>query len=90
MSTRTKINTRTTPIRFTEGQIDYWDDQVKQWKKVDTTTARLYFHDGRVTHYDDQALAYFVWLHLPKGIRVAFRGANDTTPVYPWDYVDAL
>ena len=57
---------------------------------IDTSKARLYFSDGRVSHYDDQQLAYSVWLHLPKGIRVAFRGANDKTPVYPWCFVDKL
>ena len=58
--------------------------------ETDCSKARLYFPSGRVVHYDEQKLAYIVWLQLPKGIRVAFRGANDNTPVYPWSYVDAL
>ena len=57
---------------------------------IDTSKARLYYADGHVQHWDDQALAFAVWLALPKGVRVAFRGANDTRPVYPWDRVDAL
>jgi len=56
--------------------------------KVDATKARIYFPDGRVVHYEDQKLAYFLWLALPKGVRAAFRGANDAKPVYPWEYVD--
>lgn len=57
---------------------------------ADISRARLCYPDGRVTHFDDQRLAYAVWLALPKGVLVAFRGANDTQPVYSWDYVDAL
>jgi len=56
---------------------------------IDVRKARLYFPDDRVTQYDDQKLAYAVWLALPKGTRAAFRGTNDTRPVYPWDYTDA-
>ena len=63
---------------------------MKAMERVDCSKARLYFADGRVFYYDDQRLAYFVWLHLPQGIRVAFRSADDTRPVYPWDCVDAL
>jgi hypothetical protein len=55
-----------------------------------STTARIFHPNGRVDHFQDQALAYALWLGLPKGVRAAFRGANDSTPVYPWDYVDAL
>lgn len=43
---------------------------------------------SEVREYDDQALAYAVWLGLPKGVRAAFRGAGDTRPVYGWDYAD--
>lgn len=56
--------------------------------KPDTSKARLYFVDGRIEHYEDQKLAYAVYLALGKGIRCAFRGKGDTTPVYSWDYVD--
>ena len=59
-------------------------------RDVDTSKARLYYEGGRITHWEDQRLAYAVWLSLPKGIRVAFRGANDATPVYPWDCLDRL
>jgi hypothetical protein len=58
-------------------------------EKLDCSKARLYFPDGQVCQYEDQRLAYFVWLHLPAGIRAAFRGAGDERPVYPWDYADA-
>ncbi len=58
--------------------------------KVNSSKARLYFADGGVEHYESQGLAFVVWLALPKGIRAAFRGADDTRPVYPWDCVDAL
>jgi len=57
---------------------------------VNTDKARLYFTDGRIVTYDDQRLAYAVWLALPKGMKVAFRGRGDTTPVYWHDYVDKL
>lgn len=50
--------------------------------------SRLFYADGRVVEYADQKLAYAVWLALPKRVKVAFRGANDRTPVYPHDYVD--
>jgi hypothetical protein len=55
---------------------------------MDTRKARLHFPNGTVIHYDDPRLANLVWERLPKGVRAAFRGANDTRPVYPWDYVD--
>lgn len=51
--------------------------------------ARIYFVDGHVDHFRNQVFAFAVWLALPKGVRVAFRGKNDTRPVYPWDYADA-
>jgi hypothetical protein len=50
--------------------------------------ARLHFPDGRVEAFNDARLAYGVWLALPAGVRVAFRGPNDQRPVYPWDCVD--
>jgi len=55
---------------------------------IHTAKARLHFPDGRVVHYENQSLAYQVWLSFPQGIRVAFRGAGDCRPVYPWDYAD--
>ena len=57
---------------------------------VDITKDRLHFAD-HVEHYDPMKnlnLAYQVWLALPKGVRCAFRGANDKRPVYSWDMVD--
>jgi hypothetical protein len=54
---------------------------------IDTARARIYFTDGHVEHFPNQILAFEVWLGLPKGIRAAFRSANDSRPVYPWDYV---
>ena len=55
---------------------------------IDSRKARIYHPDGRIEQYDDQRLAFVVWLALPRGVRAAFRGANDTRPVYSWDYVD--
>jgi hypothetical protein len=55
---------------------------------IDIRKARLYFLDGHVMQYDDPKLAYAVWLALPKGTRVAFRGSNDLLAVYSWDYGD--
>lgn len=56
--------------------------------------ARLYIRwkngHEEVREYDDQSLAYAVWLALPKGVRAAFRGADDSSPVYSWNYVDRL
>jgi hypothetical protein len=58
---------------------------------VDTSKARLCYPDGRASYFDDQALAYLCRVAGPaQGVRAAFRGANDTTPIYPWDYADAL
>jgi len=45
---------------------------------TDTRKARLHFPDGTVIHYDDPMLANLVWQRLPKGVRAAFRSANDT------------
>jgi hypothetical protein len=56
---------------------------------VDTRKARLYFSDGQVIHYEDQNLAFVVWLSVPRSVCAAFRGANDTRPVYPGDRVGA-
>lgn len=52
--------------------------------------ARIYFADGHVEYFDNQVFAFALWLALPKGIRAAFRGRGNTTPVYPWDHVDRL
>ncbi len=54
----------------------------------DLDQARIFYPDGRIVRYDDQKLAYSVWLALDKGVRAAFRGRGDATPVYPHDYVD--
>lgn len=56
----------------------------------DTTKARLFFPNGRIDEFDDQKLAYALWLGLGKGVRAAFRGKNDLTPVYSHDYVDRM
>ena len=60
--------------------------------KANVTKTRLYrtSRDGvvLVDHYNDPQLAYRVWLAAPKGVRLAFRSASDTRPVYPWDFVD--
>lgn len=58
-------------------------------RAADLTKARLFYSNGDVSTYADQSLAYQVWLAMPKGVRVAFRGINDATPVYSHDYVDA-
>lgn len=54
---------------------------------VNTRHARLYFSNGHVDHFRNQVFAFALWLALPKGVCAAFRGANDTRPVYPWDCV---
>jgi len=56
--------------------------------KADLTKTRIYRADGLVDHFDDPQLAYRVWLAAPKGVRLAFRSANDARPVYPHDFVD--
>lgn len=56
----------------------------------DSSKTRIYFTDGHVEWFDNRVFAFALRLALPKGMRVAFRGANDTRPVYPWDYVDSL
>jgi hypothetical protein len=58
--------------------------------EIDFDKARLYYLDGRVEQYSDQALAYSFWLGMKKGVRVAFRGIGDQTPVYAYDYVDRM
>lgn len=63
---------------------------MKSSQKVDIRKPRIYFADGRVDHFRNEVFAYALWLALPEGTRVAFRGKNDTRPVYPWDHVDAL
>ena len=55
--------------------------------EVDVTKARLYYPDGTVDHFDNQQLAYAIYLAIDVGGRVAFRGRNDTEPVYAWDYI---
>ena len=55
---------------------------------IDTRMTRLHYPNGEVELFKSQTLAYAVWLALPKGKRVAFRGANDDRPVYPWDCTD--
>ena len=62
---------------------------IKPTRATETRTARIYFVDGHVDHFRNQVFAFAVWLALPKGVRVAFRGKNDARPVYPWDYADA-
>jgi hypothetical protein len=57
-------------------------------QQADPGQARIYFADGRVERFSDQKLAFVIWLALPKGVKAAFRGADDQRPVYPWDYVD--
>jgi len=56
--------------------------------KIDTRKARLFFADGHVQRFRNQTFAFALWLALPKGVKVAFRGVNDQRPVYPWDHVD--
>src|SRR5437870_12693938 len=62
---------------------------MKSRRRINTRKARIYFSDGHVECFTNQVFAYTVWLMLPQEIRVAFRGVNDTRPVYPWDYVEA-
>lgn len=55
--------------------------------RVDTTKARLYYRDGTVKHYEDQKLARQIWLATAVGAMIAFRAANDSEPVYVWEYL---
>ena len=57
-------------------------------RSIDKRMARLHHPNGDIQSFRSQTLAYAVWLALPKGTRVAFRGANDDRPVYPWDCTD--
>ena len=66
------------------------ENRMKHVNSPDHYLARICFADGRVEHFRDQAFAYALWLALRKGTRAAFRGAKDSRPVHPWDYVDAL
>jgi len=52
--------------------------------------ARVSFRNGEVSYYKDSAMAYAVYLALPKGVRACFRAAGDLRPIYSWDYVDKL
>ena len=63
---------------------------MKSTSQIDTRKAQVCFPDGSIAEYEDQKLAYAVWLALRKGTRAAFGGANDSRPVYPWDYADAV
>lgn len=56
--------------------------------KTDTNKARIYYPNGLVRHYNSNQMAYAIWLSARKGIRIAFRGSGDTTPVRSHDYVD--
>lgn len=58
--------------------------------EADTSMARLYHPNGMVSHYPSDQEAYRVWLAVPKGRRLAFRGANDMRPVYSHDYADRM
>lgn len=55
---------------------------------VNARKPRLHFADGRVADFGDDKLAFAVWLALPKGNRVAFRGTKDPRAVFFWDCVD--
>jgi len=50
--------------------------------------ARIYYADGTVETYENNSVAYSIYAHLPKGMRAAYRAADDLTPVYPHDFVD--
>lgn len=52
---------------------------------IDTSKARIYFADGHVEHFRNRVFAALIWVTLPKGAKVAFRGKGDTRPVRPWD-----
>jgi hypothetical protein len=55
-------------------------------QNIDTSKARIYWRNGDVEYFDDQAHAWQVYLWIALVCPVAFRGAGDTTPVYPHDY----
>lgn len=58
--------------------------------KVQIDKSRIYYQDGLVRHFYNPQVAFAIYLSLPKGVKVAFRSAGDTTPVYSHDYVDQL
>lgn len=64
-----------------------YDLEIKTGKRTDC--ARIFFADGGVSTFDNDAMAYSVWLALPKSTRAAFRGIGDTRAVEPHDYVSA-
>ncbi len=66
------------------------ENRMKRMNGERQSLARIFFADRHVECFRDQALAYALWLALPRGVRAAFRGGNDTRRVQPWDYVDAL
>lgn len=73
------------------------DPKLEAWLKArnaeraaDTTKARLFHQNGEVSTFDEDRTAYAVWLATPKGVRIAFRGIGDKTPVYSHDYVDSI
>ena len=55
---------------------------------INTRKARLHYPNGEVEHFKSQTFAFAVWLALPRGMRITFRGANDKRPVYAWDYAN--
>ncbi|MGO9014671.1 MAG: hypothetical protein ACLQF0_06790 [Dissulfurispiraceae bacterium] len=57
---------------------------------INISKSRIHYRDGRIEEYESQSEAYAFWLGLPRGVRAAFRGAGDATPVYAHDYVDAI
>lgn len=56
----------------------------------DTKKARLFYSGGSRDEFHNQQLAYEIYMGARKGVRIAFRGKGDTTPVYPWELVDRL
>lgn len=48
--------------------------------------SRIIYSD-KTEYFTNQNLAYSIWLNLPKNIKAAFRGKNDSRPVYGWDLV---
>jgi hypothetical protein len=64
------------------------------WKKcqrikaADVAKARLFYSNGHVATFKTNQEAYALWLAMPKGYRIAFRGIGDSTPVYSQDYAD--
>jgi hypothetical protein len=54
----------------------------------DVTMNRIIYSNGRIAEFSNTELALKVYYALPSGVRCAFRGAGDVTPVYTWDCVD--